>query len=202
MGMQRNALTWMIGLVLVAGIGTGCAHRAVPTPPGPQALGDEPYVIGPSDVLSVSVWKNPELSVANVPVRPDGKISVPLVPKVQAAGLTTDELKQALTEKLSEYVTAPEVTVVVTEVNSKRVYVVGEVARPTTIPLTQDLRVLDAIAIAGGFNPFADKNDIRILRHSNGDRVEYRFNMDQYLDGDAPEANLVLRPGDTIVVPD
>jgi polysaccharide export outer membrane protein len=137
-----------------------------------------------------------------VPVRPDGKISTPLVNDVQAAGLTTDELKNVLTKELAEFVTTPDVTVVVSEINSKRIYVVGEVVRPTTIALTQDLRVLDAIAIAGGFNSFADKDDVRILREADSEMVEYRFDLGAYLAGKAPGSNLVLRPGDTIVVPD
>lgn len=201
MQSRRHPL-WVSLLVLVTLGAAACAHRAIPTAPGPKSISEEPYRIGPSDILAITVWKNPELSVNGVPVRPDGKISAPLVDDVQAAGLTTTELKKVLTERLSEYITAPDVTVVVTQVNSKRVYVVGEVVRPTTVQLTQDLRVLDAIAIAGGFNAFADKNDIRILRSAGNGIVEYRFSLGAYLAGKAPESNLFLRPGDTIVVPD
>lgn len=203
MGMQSLRRHIGTGLVLLVGLGAAaCAHRAIPTAPGRGSLSTEPYVIGASDVLSISVWRNPELSLVAVPVRPDGKISAPLVDDVQAAGLTTSELKKVLTERLAEYITAPDVTVVVVEVNSKRIYVVGEVVRPTTISLTQDLRVLDAIAISGGFNAFADKDDIRILRSAENGIMEYRFNVGAYLSGKAPGSNLFLRAGDTIVVPD
>ncbi len=189
-----------IGAVLVL---AGCASRALPPPPEPDPLDREAYVIGPSDVLSIRVWKNPELSMDGVPVRPDGKISVPLVDDVQAAGLTTAELKEILTASLAEYVTAPDVTVVVLSMESKRVFVVGEVARPTSVPLTQDLRVLDAIVITGGFNAFADRGDVRVLRRTkDGSVVEYRFDYDAFVRGDAPGSNLMLQPGDTIVVPD
>jgi polysaccharide export outer membrane protein len=201
--MESRARPLLTGLTLFLGLGVlACANKALVTPPGPDLAASGPYIIGPSDVLSISVWKNPELSVKGVPVRPDGKISTPLVNDVQAAGLTTDELKNVLTRELAEFVTTPDVTVVVTEINSKRIYVVGEVVRPTTIPLTQDLRVLDAIAIAGGFNSFADRDDVHILREAGSELVEYRFDLGAYLAGKAPGSNLTLRPGDTIVVPD
>jgi polysaccharide export outer membrane protein len=194
--------TSLLAAALAAAL-AGCAARALPPPPDPDPVSRDSYLIGPSDLLSIRVWKNPELSVERVPVRPDGKISVPLLDDVQAAGLTNDQLKEILTRKLSEYVTAPDVTVVVLEMNSKRVFVVGEVARPSTVALTQDLRVLDAIAIAGGFNPYADKNSVKVLRRTpQGEVVEYGFNYDAFVKGRAPGANLVLLPGDTIVVPD
>jgi polysaccharide export outer membrane protein len=160
------------------------------------------YVIGPSDLLRIRVWKNPELSV-EAPVRPDGKISVPLADDVQAAGLTASELKEVLTQALEEYVAAPDVTVIVREVRSKNVHVVGEVTRPQVVSLTIDLRALEAIAIAGGFTPFADKSDVRVLRpNPDGTVVEYRFNYNAFLRGKQPEGNLRLQPGDTVVVPD
>jgi polysaccharide export outer membrane protein len=171
-------------------------------PPEPDVMEREAYVIGHGDVLRISVWKNPELSVETVPVRPDGKISVPLLNDIQAAGLTPEELKELVTRSLAEFVQNPDVTVVVTQVNSKRVHILGQVARSGAVPLTQDMRVLDAISAAGGFTPFADKGDVRILRRSGGEIVEYRFDYDDYLDGDAPTSNLLLMPGDTIVVSD
>jgi polysaccharide export outer membrane protein len=178
-----------------------CSHGAPPPPePGPMDRAD--YVIGPSDVLRIQVWKNPELSV-ELPVRPDGKISVPLADDVQAAGLTTSELKDVLTQALSEYIAAPDVTVMVRDIRSKSVHVVGEVVRPTLVPLVIDMRALEAIAIAGGFSPFADKSDIRVLRpNPDGSVIEYRFNYKAFLAGKHPESNLRLQPGDTVVVPD
>lgn len=178
-----------------------CA-RAAPPPPEEQKAGKRiPYVIGIPDVLRVSVWKNPELSV-DVPVRNDGKISVPLLDDIQAEGLTPGELKEVITEQLSEFITAPDVTVIVLQANSHMVTVVGEVARSGTVPLTREMRVLDAVATVGGFTTWSNKNDIRILRPTSEKIVSYRFNYGAYVAGKAPDSNLLLEPGDTIVVPD
>ncbi len=135
-------------------------------------------------------------------MRPDGKISVPLLDDVQAEGLTTLELKEVLTRDLSEYVANPDVTVVVEGIGSKHVFVVGEVVRSGPVPLGKDVRVLDAISTAGGFGPFADKKRVKVIRRSESGEVEYRFNYDAYVAGKAPGTNLLLVPGDTIVVPD
>jgi polysaccharide export outer membrane protein len=160
------------------------------------------YLIGPSDMLRIQVWKNPELS-AEVPVRPDGKISVPLLDDVQASGLTTTELKEVLTKAFAEFVTAPDVTVIVLQINSKMIYVVGAVNRPMAVPLNVDMRALDALAIAGGFGPYAEQSDVKILRPApDGSVTEYRFDYPAFLDGEHPESNLRLQPGDTIVVPE
>jgi polysaccharide export outer membrane protein len=187
--------------VVAAGMVLACSHGA-PPPPEAGPMDRAEYVIGSADVLRIQVWRNPELSV-DVPVRPDGKISVPLVNDVQAAGLTTSELRDVIAQALSEFVAAPDVTVIVQQINSKTVHVVGEVGRPTAIQLVADMRALEVIAMAGGFTPYADKSDIRILRpNPDGSVVEYRFNYKAFLKGKHPEANLRLQPGDTIVVPD
>jgi polysaccharide export outer membrane protein len=180
----------------------GCASRHVPPPPEQPVLERDTFVIGHGDKLQINVWKNPELSLAVVPVRPDGKISVPLLDDVQAAGLTPEELKELLTKAMAEYVTNPDVTIIVVEVNSRRVFVTGAVGRSGAFPLTQDMRVLDAIALSGGFSQFAEKDDVKILRRSGGGLVEYRFDYPSYLNGYEPHTNLLLQPGDTIVVPD
>lgn len=195
---------WLFALLAVLGV--ACA---TPTAPPPEEVNvgafspDSPdYVIGPSDVLRVQVWRSPELS-AEVPVRPDGRISLPLLEDVHAAGLTTSELREKLAEQFSEFVSAPDVTVIVAQVNSKRVNVVGEVNRPSVLPLTTEMRVLDALGMVGGFTPFANKRKVRILRPAqNGAVTEYRFNYNAFLGGKYPETNLILSPGDTIVVPD
>jgi len=201
---------WSIALGLALGLGLpGCAglpffggiERAEP-PPEPSVLERPSYVIGHGDVLRISVWRNEELSVQAVPVRPDGKISVPLLDDVQAAGLTPEELKELLTQALAEYVSNPDVTVIVTQVNSKRVFVIGAVGRQGPLTLGQDMRVLSAISAAGGFSPFADKGGIKVIRSTQNGLVEYRFDYDGYLKGRDPESNLLLRPGDTIVVPE
>lgn len=173
-----------------------------PPPPDPNPMERSSYVIGVEDVLRISVWKNEELTVV-VPVRPDGKISFPLVDDVQAEGLEVMELKGVLTRELSEFITAPEVTVVVVEMNSRSVNVIGAVARSGRIPIFKDTRVLEAIAAMGGFGPFADKSDVRIVRRqADGSEIEYRFDYKAYIKGRAPGSNIVLRGGDTIIVPE
>ncbi len=201
---QRRASRVSFRRLLGIGAATfaiACSHVSPPPPePGPMDRAD--YVIGAADVLRIQVWKNPELSV-DVPVRPDGKISVPLANDVQAAGLTATELKDVITQALVDYVAAPDVTVMVRDIRSKSVHVIGEVLRPNQFPLIFDMRVLEAIAYAGGFSPYADKSDVRILRpNPDGTVVEYRFNYSAFLRGKQPEGNLRLQPGDTVVVPD
>lgn len=193
---KQFAFVAMIALVL-----SGCAAGTQPLPPEPEAGTREEYVIGIPDVLRVVVWRNPELSV-DVPVRRDGMISVPLVDDVQAEGLTPHELKEVLTEALAEYVTAPDVTVIVQEIRSHTVTVVGGVARSGQISLTRQMRVLEAIATMGGFNAFAEKDRIKVIRKIGNETVEYGFSFGAYASGKAPNSNLILRPGDTVVVPE
>ena len=185
----------------MAAAAVACSHGA-PPPPESGPMDRAEYVIGPADVLRVQVWKQPELSV-DVPVRPDGKITVPLANDVQAAGLTTNEVRDVIIKALTDYVAAPDVTVIVREIKSKNVQVIGEVGTAATVPLTADMRVLDAIAYARGFTAYADKSDVRVLRpNPDGSVIEYRFNYNAFLRGKQPEGNLRLQPGDTIVVPD
>lgn len=200
--MRIRSFRVVYALAILAGL-AGCGRTPIPPPPEPDIMSRAAYVIGPADLLAIRVWKNPELSLESVPVRPDGKISVPLVNDVQAAGLTTLQLKDVLTKALAEYVTNPEVTVVVVQMNSRRVFVLGEVTHPGPIPLVEDLRVLDAISAAGGFTTFADKRHIKVIRRlEDGTGVEYRFNYNSYVSGGDPLSNLMLQNGDTIVVPD
>ncbi len=162
----------------------------------------EEYVIGVDDRLQIRVWDNEGLSLA-VPVRSDGKISVPLLDDVQAEGLTPMELKEVLTREYAEYVTAPDVTVIVTDVNSRFVTIMGGVPHNTRVELTKNLRVLEAIAAAGGFSTFADRSDVRIVRRGEaGTEQEYRFDYEEYIRGNAGGTNIVLQPGDTIIVPE
>ena len=182
----------------------GCAAREIsPPPPQPAHLEHEEYVIGVRDVLRISVWKNPELSV-DVIVRMDGKISVPLLDDVQAEGLTPMELKEVLAREFSEYVASPDVTVILTRMDSQFVLLMGDGLKANRqVPLTRDLRVLDAIALGGGFSSFAKRDDIRIVRrHQDGTEVEYRFDYDAYIKGKAPGTNIVLQNRDTVIVPD
>ncbi len=191
-----------IALVAMASLAMGCAGGGAPFPAEPAPGTREPYVIGIPDLLRIVVWRNPELSV-EVPVRRDGKISVPLVDDVQAEGLSPHELKEVLTEALAEYVTAPDVTVIVQQTNSHTVTVIGGVARSGQIALTRQMRVLEAIATMGGFNAWAKKDRIKIIRKLDGNEtVEYVFSFGAFASGKAPDSNLLLRPGDTVVVPE
>ncbi len=191
-----------LGLLALALL-PGCGNRSLSVPPpDPDPLARETYLIGVTDVLRINIWRNPELSV-DVPVRPDGKISVPLLDDVQAESLTPTELKEVLTRELEEYVASPHVTVIVLQMNSRFVSVIGGVNREGRIPLTRELRVLEAVAASGGFTTFADKNNVRVVRRqSSGMEHEYRFNYGAYIKGKAPGSNLVLANGDTIIVPD
>ncbi len=162
----------------------------------------ETYVIGPRDVLAIAVWKEPELSLARVEVRLDGKISVPLIDDVQASGLTPLQLKEDLTARLKEYVTAPMVTVVVASVGSKLVYMIGEITREGPINMQPDMRVLDAISLAGGLNPFAGRTRIKVIRSQGTAPAEFTFDYDAFVDGQDLAQNILLIPGDTIVVPE
>jgi polysaccharide export outer membrane protein len=189
------------------------APPVTPAPSAPQAAPVSPaidvetailnnandYRIGPEDLLDISVWKNPELS-RTVPVRPDGKVSLPLVNDIQAAGLTPTALRQQLIDRLSEYIPAPEVAVIVREVHSMKVAVVGSVKTPGRYELKSAATVLEMIALAQGFTDFASRDRIMILRQENGDTKRIPFNYRKVAAGDE-QANLIVQPGDIIVVP-
>jgi polysaccharide biosynthesis/export protein len=166
----------------------------------PPPITDPTYIIGPQDALNISVWKEPDLS-GNVQVRPDGKVSVPLLNDVQAAGLTAIQLSTQITKDLKKYVADPHVTVVVTEVKSRRVYVLGEVFHPGGFALLPDMTVLQAISDAGGLTQFAHGKKIYVLRNEGGQQVKYPFNYNKVLKAENPEQNFPLKSGDTIVVP-
>jgi polysaccharide export outer membrane protein len=174
----------------------GSQDAPKPTP----ATNDPAYVIGAEDILHIDAWKEPEIT-RTVPVRPDGKISLPLVNDIQAAGLTPTQLAMIITEKLKKYLTDPQVTVVVTAINSRRIYIMGEVGRPGAFPLLPDMTILQALSGAGGFTQFAHLKGIYLLRNENGKQVKYPFNYKEVIRGERPEQNLVLKPGDTIIVP-
>ena len=158
------------------------------------------YKIGPQDVVRIDVWKETEIS-RTIPVRPDGKISLPLLNDVQASGLTAMELAGAIREGLSKYLTSPQVTVTVTETNSRRVYVTGEVNRSGAMPLLPNMTLLQAVTAAGGFTQFAKLKGIYVLRNENGKQVKYPFDYKQVVKGNNSEQNIPLLPGDVIVVP-
>jgi polysaccharide export outer membrane protein len=157
------------------------------------------YVIGPDDTLHVSVWKEPDLT-ATLPVRPDGKISLPLLNDVTAAGLTPMQLADSITEKLKKFIADPRVTVVVTAMNSQRIFVTGEVTHSGAMPLLPNMTMLQALS-AAGFTQFANVKGIYLLRMENGKQTKLPFNYKEVVKGRRPEQNIQLRPGDTVVVP-
>ena len=163
--------------------------------------GEEPaYKIGPQDLLKIDVWKEDQLT-RTVPVRPDGKITLPLLNDVQAAGLTPMELAGVISEQLKKYINNPQVTVSVTEINSRRVYVTGEVSKAGAYALLPRMTVLQALSSSGGFTQFARVKNIYVLRTENGKQVKMPFNYKEAVRGINPEQNIELLPGDVIVVP-
>jgi polysaccharide export outer membrane protein len=161
---------------------------------------DDRYRIGVEDLLLISVWREPDLT-REVPVRPDGKISLPLIQDVQAAGKTPSELGEEITRRLREFLSSPAVTVVVREVNSLKIYLLGEVVKPGPVTLRSEVRLLQAISMAGGVTPFGGRNGVLIYRKTPelGERV-IKLSYRDIVAGKSPENNLVLEPGDTIVV--
>ena len=165
----------------------------------PTSVAGSDYVIGPDDTLQISVWKEPDLT-ESLPVRPDGKISLPLLNDIPAAGLTPMQLKDSVTEKLKKYIADPRVTVVVTAMNSRRVFVTGEVLHSGAMPLLPNMTMLQALSTAG-FTQFANLKNIYLLRTENGRQVKLPFNYKDVVKGNHPEQNIALKPGDTVVVP-
>ena len=212
-------MKWTISFFLAAGLATGGVRansgisaaqdkteeakpskNQTPGSPtsGPQA--DVAYKIGPQDMLQIDVWKEPEITRV-VPVRPDGKITLPLLNDVQAAGLTPMELASAISDGLKKYINNPQVSVSVSTINSRRVYVTGEVTKPGAFPMLPNMTVLQALTSAGGFTQFAKIKSIYILRSEGGKQVKVPFNYKAVVEGKKPEENIELQTGDTVVVP-
>jgi polysaccharide export outer membrane protein len=158
------------------------------------------YVIGPDDMLSIVFWKDKEMS-ADAQVRPDGRIALPLINEVQAAGLTPEQLRERITEESKKYMEDASVTVVVRQINSRRAFITGEVNRPGPYPLTTPTTVMQLIAIAGGLREFANSKKIVIMRTENGQPKRLPFNYKDVIDGKNLHQNIELKPGDTVVVP-
>jgi len=162
---------------------------------------DDSFVIGDDDVLAISVWKEPEVS-KTVPVRSDGKISLPLVGEVQASGQTPLKLEKEIAAKLQNYISEPEVTVIVQEIKSQKFNILGQVEKPGSYPLANSMTVLDAIALAGGFKDFAKQKSVYVLRQNpGGGESRIPFNYKEVIKGSNPNQNIKLQPRDTIVVP-
>lgn len=202
--MRRTWTAWMAAAAVAIALAAlplvtparGIAQASPAVPAGPT------YKIGPGDVLDVDVWQNSELTFKNLPVRPDGKISIPLLNDVQAAGLTAMQLSDNIARGLKKYIKGdPVVTVVVAQVNSQRFYVLGEVTHPGVFALLPGLTALQAISTAGGFTQFANEKKIYILRESNGQAQKLPFDYKKVVQGKDLQQNIELKPGDTIVIP-
>jgi polysaccharide biosynthesis/export protein len=174
------------------------SKSSAPAPAPTPATTDSDYRIGPQDVVQIDVWKETEIS-RTIPVRPDGKISIPLLNDVQAAGFTAMQLAGTIREGLTKFLNNPQVTVTVTQINSRRVFVTGEVAHSGAIPLLPGMTALQALSTAGGFTQFAKEKGIYILRNENGKQLKHPYNYKDVLKGKAED--VILLPGDVIVVP-
>ena len=191
----------VIAALLVASAGSSYAQVVVRSEEDPPNA----YAIGVGDVIDISVWKNAELSVT-VPVRPDGRVSVPLLGDIQAAGMTPRALTEDLTRRFKEFVTAPSVSVVIKEIHSRKVFVTGEVATPGAYDLQPRTKLMQVLAMAGGLTPYA-KRKVVVLRDGatakDKDKADTRFeyDLDAIVSGKRPEFNIVLQPGDTLIFP-
>ena len=193
----RRFAAWCAGVLALA-LGA-CATNNFPPAPKQVSLADYHYVIGPGDTLRIGVWQNPDLS-STVQVRPDGRISAPLVDGMQAAGLTPDELAAQIKQRISKYVRDPVVTVVVSDFHGalgQQVSIVGAAARPQSIPYRDKMTVLDAMIAAGGLTPYANGNSAVLIRHGKS----YSLRLDDLLHEGKMADNVPLLPGDTIVIP-
>ena len=177
------------------------AASADTAPPQVAAVPPKGFVIGVEDVLNINVWKEPEISRI-LPVRPDGMITLPLVGEIKATGLTPVQLQDEITTELKKFLSDPQVTVIVVEVHSLTFNVMGQVQKPGYFPLTRRMTVLDAIALSGGFQPFAKQKKIYVLRTlPDGKQVRLSFNYKDVIKGKRPDENIELKPRDTVVVP-
>ena len=214
-GSEKPAIRLLLTVFLVVIITcVAMAQDAATTPPAappPTAKPDtaaqantgvrpDAYIIGAEDVLSIYVWKEPDMS-KSVPVRPDGMISLPLIGEIKATGYTPVQLQGVLADAMKKYVSDPQVTVIVDKISSLSFNMVGEIGRPGSYPLTRRITVLDAIAMAGGFKDFAKTKKIYILRTANGTEQRLPFNYKEVIKGKNPQQNIELQPRDTIVVP-
>ena len=181
----------VMSIFILMGAGTSRAQAPQESPS---------YLIGPNDILSIYVWKEPELT-REVTVMPDGRVTFPLAGEIVAQGQTVAQLKKAITQKLEKYVTAPEVTLIVRESRSQMIYTIGKVGRPGPYPLMSGMTILQALSTAGGLTEWADLKNIIIVRRQAGKEIQIPFNYKEFTSGQNLDKNIMLQPGDTIVVP-
>lgn len=204
--MGAVLLTQMVALGGLLLSGTTLAQQdSAQSTPGQRgaSVDDNAYIIGPGDTLQVFVWRNPELSTS-VPVRPDGKISTPLVEDMVAVGKTPSQLARDVEGVLGEYVRSPQVNIIVTQAVStfSQVKVIGQVTRPQSLPYREGMTVLDAVLAVGGLGPYASGNRAKVVRTRNGEQQEIRVKLNDLVNKGAMRHNIALRPGDVLVVPE
>jgi polysaccharide export outer membrane protein len=199
----RWAVACLLSAVLYGGIAAKgkAADNAVKTPPAPQAVSQAgpDYRMGPEDVLRISVWENRELTLDLV-VRPDGKVSMPLIQDVVAEGQTAMELANTIHDRLLTFIKEPQVSVIVLQVNAPKYFVIGNVTKPGTYPLRSETSILQALSLAGGFTQFASPRSIKLIRNTTGKQEVRKVNYNNMID-EGGEGNYILKSGDTIVVP-
>ncbi|MCL5885226.1 MAG: polysaccharide export protein [Deltaproteobacteria bacterium] len=199
----RWAVACLLSVFLFVGVvaNAGAADNAVKAPPPQQAISQAgpDYRMGPEDQIRVSVWENRDLTLDLV-VRPDGKISMPLIQDVVAEGQTAAELANTIHKKLLVFIKEPQVSVIVLQVNAPKYFVIGNVAKPGTYPLRNETSILQALALAGGFTQFASPRSIKLIRNSTGKQEVRKVNYNNLID-EGGEGNYLLKSGDTIVVP-
>jgi len=188
-----------IASIIIMSCPAFCADEMKPAEAAPASQVAPEYRLGPEDVLRVSVWENRELTL-DVVVRPDGKISFPLIQDIQAEGLTAAELSGALQHKLNSFIVDPQVSVIVTQVNAPKIYVIGSVTRPGPYPLRGEMSILQALSLAGGFTQFASPRSIKLVRGTGAKQEVRKVNYYSLID-EGGQGNFLLKPGDTIVVP-
>ena len=216
---SRVSICVLLAAALLAGMPAAAGAQATPAQGAPATPAPSPtgpttpsavatgtpiptdYVIGPDDVLGVLFWREPEIS-GDVTVRPDGMITIPLLRDIQAAGLRPDQLRERIQKASEQYISQPNVTVVVRQIRSRNAFITGEVARPGAYPIVGQMTVLQLITIAGGLSEFANRTEISITRTENGKTVVLPFNYKDAARGkNAKQNNIILKPGDTVVIP-
>lgn len=201
----------LVGIALFTGALAACTGSGPELPPasyaGGQSAPSEEYIIGPLDELTIHVWRNPELSAEKIQVRPDGRITIPLVRDMPAVGKTATQLQKDIRDELIQYIEQPIVSVIVNEFNStfdQQIRVVGSTEQPASLPYRANMTVLDAMIAVGGLSEFASGNRAKLLRinRSTGKQTEYRLRLSDLLKRGDSTANVMLRPGDTIIIPE
>ncbi len=201
---------FVVGTILIACLGVPVRSAEKAPTPGESTVvrsasrdrgAADGYRIGAGDVLQIIIWKEPDASVPSVVVRPDGKIAMPLLKDVEVLGLTPTEAEQMLTQRLTRFIPAADVTVVVTAIHSKRVYLVGAVKKEGPIELQRHMSILQALSEAGGLTEYAKRKNIYVLRTSNGQQSKFRFNYDAVIKGERIDDNILVQADDVIVIP-